>query len=106
MIQRAAEVISGAEVFIITAGAGMGVDSGLPDFRGDHGFWNAYPAYARLGLTFVDCANPQHFSADPTHGWGFYGHRTNLHRDTVKNRRNMFGYHRSSDNKKKRGSIP
>ena len=24
-------------------GAGMGVDSGLPDFRGDQGFWKAYP---------------------------------------------------------------
>ena len=27
----------------ITAGAGMGVDSGLPDFRGPEGFWRAYP---------------------------------------------------------------
>jgi len=83
MIGRAAEVIREAEVFVITAGAGMGVDSGLPDFRGDHGFWKAYPAYARLGLSFIDCANPQHFSADPSLGWGFYGHRTNLYRDTV-----------------------
>ncbi len=83
MIGRAAEAIKEAEVFVITAGAGMGVDSGLPDFRGDKGFWHAYPAYARLGLTFIDCANPQHFSADPSLGWGFYGHRTNLYRNTV-----------------------
>lgn len=61
----------------------MGVDSGLPDFRGDQGFWCAYPAYARLGLSFVDCANPQHFTGDPSFGWGFYGHRTNLYRDTI-----------------------
>ncbi|MGB9082464.1 MAG: Sir2 family NAD-dependent protein deacetylase [Desulfuromonadaceae bacterium] len=83
MLKRAAAIIGEAEVFIITAGAGMGVDSGLPDFRGDHGFWRAYPAYSRLGLSFVDCANPQHFAADPSFGWGFYGHRTNLYRDTV-----------------------
>lgn len=83
MVHTAAEVIRKAEVFVITAGAGMGVDSGLPDFRGDRGFWNAYPAYARLGLTFIDCANPQHFSDDPALGWGFYGHRTNLYRDTI-----------------------
>ena len=83
MMKRAADVVREAEVFVVTAGAGMGVDSGLPDFRGDRGFWHAYPAYARLGLTFTDCANPQHFSDDPALGWGFYGHRTNLYRDTV-----------------------
>ena len=82
-LKRAAEAISRAEIFILTAGAGMGVDSGLPDFRGDHGFWNAYPMYARLGLSFVDCANPEHFERDPAFGWGFYGHRTNLYRETT-----------------------
>ncbi len=61
----------------------MGVDSGLPDFRGDTGFWKAYPAYARLGLTFVEAANPEHFQEDPAFGWGFYGHRTNLYRNTI-----------------------
>jgi NAD-dependent SIR2 family protein deacetylase len=79
-LNLAAEAVREAKVFMITAGAGMGVDSGLPDFRGDHGFWNAYPMYARLGLSFVDCANPEHFGRDPAFGWGFYGHRTNLYR--------------------------
>ena len=83
MFERAANIISEAEVFVITAGAGMGVDSGLPDFRGDHGFWNAYPAYSRLGLSFAECATPQHFINDPAFAWGFYGHRTNLYRDTI-----------------------
>jgi len=82
-LEKAAQVIKGAEVFLFTAGAGLGVDSGLPDFRGDHGFWQAYPPYARLGLSFVDCANPAHFQRDPAFGWGFYGHRTNLYRSTV-----------------------
>ena len=36
--QRAAEAIRNARALVITAGAGMGVDSGLPDFRGDRGF--------------------------------------------------------------------
>jgi len=61
----------------------MGVDSGLPDFRGDHGFWNAYPKYRQLGLSFVQAANPEHFERDPAFGWGFYGHRTNLYRETL-----------------------
>lgn len=83
MLNRIATIIRDAEVFIVTAGAGMGVDSGLPDFRGNQGFWKAYPAYSHLGMSFADCANPQHFADDPAFGWGFYGHRTNLYRDTV-----------------------
>ncbi len=82
MLEHAASIIGTAETFVLTAGAGMGVDSGLPDFRGDHGFWRAYPAYARRGLSFVDCANPRHFAHDPSFAWGFYGHRTSLYRDT------------------------
>jgi NAD-dependent SIR2 family protein deacetylase len=42
-IHRAAEAIHAADALLITAGAGMGVDSGLPDFRGNEGFWKAYP---------------------------------------------------------------
>lgn len=61
----------------------MGVDSGLPDFRGDRGFWNAYPAYERRGLSFLDAANPVHFDRDPAFGWGFYGHRADLYRRTT-----------------------
>ncbi|MEI6306630.1 MAG: Sir2 family NAD-dependent protein deacetylase [Deltaproteobacteria bacterium] len=83
MYERAASIIREAEVFVITAGAGMGADSGLPDFRGDHGFWKAYPAYDRLGLSFQNCANPMQFIKDPHFAWGFYGHRTNLYRDTI-----------------------
>ncbi len=79
--KSAAEVLKEAKALVVTAGAGMGVDSGLPDFRGDKGFWNAYPMYERLGINFVEAANPLHFAMDPAFGWGFYGHRANLYRD-------------------------
>ncbi|WP_091380540.1 SIR2 family NAD-dependent protein deacylase [Actinokineospora alba] len=68
---------------MVCAGAGMGVDSGLPDFRGDEGFWRAYPPYQRLGLSFVELADPVHFGSDPELAWGFYGHRLALYRATV-----------------------
>jgi NAD-dependent SIR2 family protein deacetylase len=87
--RQAAEVIRQAQALVITAGAGMGVDSGLPDFRGTSGFWGAYPLYQRLGISFVEAANPEHFERDPAFGWGFYGHRTNLYRDTAPHR----GFH-------------
>jgi NAD-dependent SIR2 family protein deacetylase len=80
---RAAEALERAGALVVTAGAGMGVDSGLPDFRGDRGFWAAYPPYERLGISFVEAANPEHFDRDPPFGWGFYGHRAALYRRTV-----------------------
>jgi NAD-dependent SIR2 family protein deacetylase len=79
----AAAAIREAEVLIVAAGAGMGVDSGLPDFRGPQGFWKAYPMYERLGMRFEQAANPSHFTDDPAFGWGFYGHRLELYRKTV-----------------------
>jgi NAD-dependent SIR2 family protein deacetylase len=61
----------------------MGVDSGLPDFRGPEGFWRAYPPYEVLGLRFEQIADPVHFADDPELAWGFYGHRLALYRATV-----------------------
>lgn len=84
--KKAAEAISSAKAMVVTSGAGMGVDSGLPDFRGDQGFWNAYPMYERLGINFIGAANPANFEGDPAFGWGFYGHRTNLYRETEPHR--------------------
>jgi NAD-dependent SIR2 family protein deacetylase len=81
-VRDAAEALRRCDALVITAGAGMGVDSGLPDFRGDRGFWNAYPAYESLGISFVQAANPDHFERDPAFGWGFYGHRLELYRRT------------------------
>ncbi len=86
LIERAAEAINSADALLVCAGAGMGVDSGLPDFRGDEGFWNAYPPLRHLGISFVEMANPGWFEQDPTLAWGFYGHRLNLYRDTAPHR--------------------
>jgi NAD-dependent SIR2 family protein deacetylase len=81
-LDRAATAIREAEAILIGAGAGMGVDSGLPDFRGDEGFWKAYPPFAERGLSFVDLASPDWFAIDPALAWGFYGHRLELYRRT------------------------
>lgn len=65
VIQQAADAIAGADAILIGAGAGMGVDSGLPDFQGYQGFWRAYPPYARLRLFFTALANPRLVSRRP-----------------------------------------
>ena len=77
-----ADLIRAADGLLITAGAGMGVDAGLPDFRGTNGFWRAYPALSRSGLAFEDVASPQTFADAPELAWGFYGHRLDLYRRT------------------------
>ena len=81
-VERAAVAIRNADALLIGAGAGMGVDSGLPDFRGNEGFWKAYPPLRKLGLSFERIANPYWFRHDPEQAWGFYGHRRNLYRAT------------------------
>lgn len=82
-LQRARDLLREADALFITAGAGMGVDSGLPDFRGVEGFWKAYPKARELNLRFEEMANPQWFESDPRLAWAFYGHRLHLYRDTV-----------------------
>ncbi len=83
LYQQAARLINEADGLLITAGAGMGVDSGLPDFRGREGFWKAYPALAKAGLDFQQIASPATFRTNPKLAWGFYGHRLNLYRSTL-----------------------
>ena len=83
LIRQAAQALAEADALLVGAGAGMGVDSGLPDFRGDKGFWKAYPPFEKLGYSFIDMANPAWFEEDPRLAWGFYGHRLNLYRDTT-----------------------
>ena len=82
-MNRAVELIRNAGALIISAGAGIGVDSGLPDFRGAEGFWRAYPALQASGMSFYDAASPQTFDRDPELAWGFYGHRLDLYLKTV-----------------------
>lgn len=38
LYRHAADLISQADALVIAAGAGMGYESGLPDFRGNAGF--------------------------------------------------------------------
>jgi NAD-dependent SIR2 family protein deacetylase len=82
-LDQARKIVESAEAVLITAGAGMGVDSGLPDFRGNRGFWEAYPVAKRRGLSFESLANPEWFIDEPSLAWAFYGHRLNLYRETM-----------------------
>ena len=79
-LRTVSQALGKCKAVLIGAGAGMGVDSGLPDFRGTSGFWEAYPPLAKLGIRFEEMANPRWFRESPELAWGFYGHRLNLYR--------------------------
>jgi NAD-dependent SIR2 family protein deacetylase len=81
LIRAAADAIRTADALLIGAGAGMGVDSGLPDFRGAEGFWKAYPPFR--GRRFAEMSTPHWFRTDPPLAWGFFGHRLQLYRSAV-----------------------
>lgn len=79
-------IINEADVIIITAGAGMGHDSGLPTFRGDAGFWKAYPVLKNKKINFMSIANPAQFNPTSKNlnlAWAFYGHRYNMYMNTT-----------------------
>src|SRR5271163_695199 len=80
-LDGAVREISRASALLIGAGAGMGVDSGLPDFRGNEGFWKAYPPFR--GRRFAEMSNPVWFRTDPAQAWGLYGHRLHLYRSAI-----------------------
>jgi NAD-dependent SIR2 family protein deacetylase len=82
ILSQAQTALSQSTGILITAGAGMGVDSGLPDFRGNTGFWQAYPAMGAAGIAFTRIACPAAFYDNPQRAWGFYGHRLALYRNT------------------------
>lgn len=69
------------DAILVIAGAGMGCDSGLPDYRGPEGFYSAYPLLARPGLPkFEHLSESPLFRTRPELAWGLYAHRIDLYR--------------------------
>lgn len=82
-MRHVADRVARADALLITAGAGMSVDSGLPDFRSPQGLWRAYPPLAKLGLSFEQVAQPRWFASSPEMAWAWYGHRQQLYRQAT-----------------------
>lgn len=80
-LEKAAKFINEANTILITTGAGMSVDSGLPDFRGNEGFWKNYPLAKKMGLKFEEMSTTHWFKTNPKLAYGFWAHRYNLYKD-------------------------
>lgn len=83
-IKQAADKIRAADGIVIMTGAGMGVDSGMPDFRGGEGLWTAYPKLSHLShISFVEMCSPSALAQNYELVMGWYGHRLIEFRETT-----------------------
>jgi len=82
-ILRASHAIQKASAILIVAGAGLGIDSGLPDYRGSTGFWEDYPPAKEKGFGYKDLATPDWYKKDPHLAWGFAAHLIQMYRSVV-----------------------
>lgn len=62
-------------------GAGMSVDSGVPDYRSKGGFAKLFPQLTRRGIGFMEMSNPKWFKLDREMMWAYCGYRLNLFRE-------------------------
>ena len=68
-IKAAKHYLNNADAIFITSGAGMSVDSGLPDYRSNNGI------IAQLNgsnYSYDDLANPKAFLENAEYSWGWY----------------------------------
>lgn len=70
LVAAVAERLAGAGSLVVSTGAGMSRESGIPTFRGVEGIWRQQRA--------EDVATPQAFHRDPTLFWEFNDHLRRL----------------------------
>lgn len=75
---RVADALLDCDAWLITAGAGMGVDSGLPDFRGTTGLWKDRD----VAMTYEDMSDDKWFREDPQFAWGSNYTQLEMYRNT------------------------
>ncbi|CAF1507060.1 unnamed protein product [Rotaria sp. Silwood1] len=83
---RAAQYVCDADVLLVAAGAGMGVDAGLPDYFG--GIHQAHPRLAEMGMSIYDLSNHSLFEHNPALAWGHWITRQREYMNTLPH----FGY--------------
>jgi len=78
-IERAADALVACDAWMITAGAGMGVDSGLPDFRGTTGIWHD----RSVAMSYEEMSSDKWFFEDPAFAWGVNYTQLEMYRHTA-----------------------
>lgn len=73
-VAACAELLRCCDTLLIAAGAGMSVDSGLPDYRGKNGWDSLFPSLAAQGLTYTAIASSKCLESDPSLFWAWHAH--------------------------------
>lgn len=68
-IKNAKYYLNEADALFITSGAGMSVDSGIPDYRSNQGI---IANLNNKGYTYNDLADPKAFLQNAEYSWGWY----------------------------------
>ncbi len=76
-IEEAASVIAGSRRLVVTTGAGISQESGIPTFRDPGGLWKRYKP--------EQLATREAFLSDPALVWGWYRERRRLAREAEPN---------------------
>ena len=78
-INNASKSINDADALLIVAGAGMGIDSGLPDYRGPNGLWNTWHPARKLNMRYEQLSTHELFLNEPNLAWGFQSYLTKMY---------------------------
>lgn len=70
-----------SQAIVINTGAGMGVDSGLPDFRGDDGIWGKVEGENQQSI--FELSNPKSFEENPQMIWTLFAKRMKSYQATT-----------------------
>jgi len=81
IVNESKQIINNSDALLIVAGAGMGIDSGLPDYRGPNGLWNTWHPAKELNLTYEKLSTNEQFLENPELAWGFQTYLTKLYHD-------------------------
>ena len=88
-INNASKSINDADALLIVAGAGMGIDSGLPDYRGPNGLWNTWHPARKLNMRYEQLSTHELFLNEPNLAWGFQSYLTKMYHNFEKARKIM-----------------
>jgi NAD-dependent SIR2 family protein deacetylase len=78
-IKECKEYINHYDSLLIVAGAGLGIDSGLPDYRGPQGLWNTWHPARHLNMTYENLSTHELFLENPALAWGFHTFLTKIY---------------------------
>ncbi len=81
-IEKTVSLIKNAEAIAIFAGAGMSVDSGLEQYRGENGLWTKSVTINNKTYKFEDLLTHIAFEETPYEAWGFIGNLIEKYKNT------------------------